>query len=224
MASVVDICNLAVGHLGDDANITSIDPPDGSIQAQHCARFYPVARDVVLERHEWRFNTRRKALALSAEDPPIGWAFAYALPSDCVKPIRVLSPTAAPDLFTTSYNGTPVISANTDNLNNQDYIVEAAADGSPILFTNTEDASLVYSIGITDPTKFTPLMTIALSRLLASYMAGPLIKGTTGANVAKAQLQIFEEDELPKATESDANVSNSNPYSSATPAAIAARA
>lgn len=223
MAAVIDICNLAVGHLGDDATMTSIDPPDGSIQAMHCARFYPLARDIVLERHEWRFNTRRKALALSTETPPIGWAFAYALPSDCVKPIRVLSPTAAPDLFTTSYNGSPIISANTDNLNSQDFIVEAAADGSPILFTNTESASLVYSIGITDSTKFTPLMTQALARLLAAYLAGPLIKGTTGANVAKAQIQIFEEEDLPKAAAADANVSRSNPYNSATPAAIAAR-
>lgn len=224
MAAVIDICNLAVGHLGDDATMTSIDPPDGSIQAQHCAQFYPIARDVLLERHSWRCNTRRKVLALSAETPPIGWAFAYSVPSDCVKPIRVLSPAASPDLFTTSYNGVQPAASNTDNLNSQDYIVEAAADGSPVLFTNVQDASLVYSIGITDSTKFTPLMVLALSRILASYLAGPLIKGTTGANVAKAQLQIFEEEDLPKAMASDANVSKSNPYTSAVPAAIAARA
>ena len=223
MAAVIEICNLAVGHLGDDATMTSIDPPDGSIQAQHCAQFYPVARDMILERHPWRFNTRRKVLALSAAIPPIGWAFAYALPSDCVKPLRVLTPTASPDLFSTQFNGVNPATTNTDNLNSQDYIVETADDGTPILYTNTQNASLVYSIGIIDSTKFTPLMSFALSRLLASFLAGPLIKGTTGAKVATAQMKLFEEVDLPRAQAADANVSQNQPYTNALPAPMAAR-
>ena len=63
MASVVDICNLALGHLGDPATVSSIDPPEGSAQAQHCARFYPIARDSLLEMHSWNFSTYREALA-----------------------------------------------------------------------------------------------------------------------------------------------------------------
>ena len=49
MASEVDICNLALGHLGDNATVASLNPPEGSVQAQHCARFYPIARDALLE-------------------------------------------------------------------------------------------------------------------------------------------------------------------------------
>ena len=45
MASVADICNMALGHLGDSATVASIDPPEGSAQAEHCARFYPMVRD-----------------------------------------------------------------------------------------------------------------------------------------------------------------------------------
>ena len=33
MASEVDICNLALAHLGDAATVSSINPPEGSIQA-----------------------------------------------------------------------------------------------------------------------------------------------------------------------------------------------
>ena len=45
MASDVDVCNLALAHLGDEATVASISPPEGSAQAGHCARFYPMARD-----------------------------------------------------------------------------------------------------------------------------------------------------------------------------------
>ena len=48
MPSEVDICNLALGHLGDSATVATIDPPEGSAQAEHCARFYPIARDARL--------------------------------------------------------------------------------------------------------------------------------------------------------------------------------
>jgi hypothetical protein len=41
VASSVDIANLALAHLGDEAAVTSFDPPDGSAQAEHCARLLP---------------------------------------------------------------------------------------------------------------------------------------------------------------------------------------
>ena len=40
MASEVEICNLALARLGDAATVVSIDPPEGSAQAEHCAMFY----------------------------------------------------------------------------------------------------------------------------------------------------------------------------------------
>jgi len=63
MASIVDICNLALSHLGDSATVSSIDPPEGSAQADLCARFFPIALASLLEAHSWGFATRRVALA-----------------------------------------------------------------------------------------------------------------------------------------------------------------
>ena len=68
MSSVIDICNLALSHLGDTATVASIDPPEGSAQAEHCSRFYPVARDAMLELFNWKFATRRATLALLTAD------------------------------------------------------------------------------------------------------------------------------------------------------------
>src|SRR5712671_6586049 len=99
MAAEVDICNAALGHLGDEALVAAINPPDGSAQAGHCQRFYPMARDELLERHSWRFNTQRAVLALSPVTPPTGWAFAYATPSLMKKPIALLAPDQIPDFI-----------------------------------------------------------------------------------------------------------------------------
>jgi hypothetical protein len=49
MSSVIDICNLALSHIGQAADVSSIDPPENSIEAEYCARFYPMARDTLLE-------------------------------------------------------------------------------------------------------------------------------------------------------------------------------
>jgi len=223
MASEIDVVNTALGHIGDEAIVTAIDPPDGSVQAMHAARFYPIARDALLEMHPWRCCTRRANLAKLSISPPIGWAFAYALPNLCVRPIAVLMPNALPDLFST-VNTNILTPAASDTLNSQDFVVESLDDGSSVVYTNTDSAQMIFQIGVTDLNKFTPLMVLALGRFLASFLAGPIIKGTDGTGVAKEQLKIFHDFDLPRAKESDANARQSNPYNNSTPASIAARA
>ena len=84
MASEVDICNLALARLGDNATVASIDPPEGSAQAEHCARFYAIARDSLLEMHAWKFATRRVQLA-KLTVPSWDWSFAYAEPTGALQ-------------------------------------------------------------------------------------------------------------------------------------------
>ena len=96
MASEVDICNLALARLGDNATVASIDPPEGSAQAEHCARFYAIARDSLLEMHAWKFATRRVQLA-KLTVPSWDWSFAYAEPTGALKLLGVLSATASND-------------------------------------------------------------------------------------------------------------------------------
>lgn len=172
MASEVDVCNLALARLGDNATVASIDPPEGSAQAEHCARFYAVARDSLLEMHAWKFATRRVLLAkLTVES--WDWAFAYAEPTGALKLLGVLSATASNDDET------------------QPYEAESAANGAAIILTNQEDASLRFVARVTDTTKFSPLFVDALAWLLASYLAGPVLKGDAGAAMAKTCLQSF---------------------------------
>ena len=172
MASVVDICNLALARLGDNATVVSIDPPEGSAQAEHCARFYPLARDSALEMHPWKFAVRRTELAQLATDT-FNWAFAYALPAGVLRVLAVLP------------------ASDSSDAESQDYIIETISDGTRVVLTNREEATLRYVALVTDTTAFPPLFVDALAWLLAAYLAGPVLKGDAGAAMSKSCLQSF---------------------------------
>ncbi|WP_059413445.1 hypothetical protein [Cupriavidus basilensis] len=217
MASEVDICNMALSRLGDQATVSSIDPPEGSPQAGHCAQWYPICRDLLLEMHAWSFATTRVALALLNSDWP-SWRFTYAVPADCIKPWAVLPPDALSDYavrFPTADVGffplpeDRVVGAGAAYVP-QDFSVESADDGTTVIYTNQENAILRYTKQVTDPTKFTPLFVDAFGWLLASYLAGPIIKGDAGAQAAQTAYQAFQ-GALSRATTSNANSRQNTP-------------
>ena len=216
----VGICNLALSHVGDQAQVTSISPPDGSQQAALCAQFYPVARDVLLESSPWRFTLRRIALA-EVTNPTINnwvddngnpqtsagnWQYAYAVPSDCVTVIAVLPPNATDDYeeslitgWVATYPGYPVswwqgyvpIPGVVEYVP-QPYALESLPDGTQILLTNVEFAILRYSARMVDTTRFPAQFKLALSYQLASMLAGPILKGSEGIQVSMEQLQLAQ--------------------------------
>lgn len=206
MASEVDICNLALGHLGDAATVSSLNPPEGSAQAEHCARFYPIARDSLLELHSWNFATTRVALAELTSNWP-EWQYCYASPTDAVNLLAILDPYAANDYsvgnnFGFTQTGIPLVGSGT--YTPQPYAQETLPDGTLVIYTNQENAVLRYTRSVTDTTIFSPLFVDALAWYLASYLAGPIIKGDQGANEAKRCMQAAMAM-LSKATTSDAN-------------------
>lgn len=189
MASVVDICNLALAHLGDAAAVSSISPSDGSAQADLCARFYPIARDALLEMHAWDFATSRSALAETANTPPGAWAYQYAMPPSYLKALSLLPEGAADD---------------TDSLPFQ---IESDSTGVLVINTNVQSAEMRYLKRVTDPTKFSPMFTNALSFLLASYLAGPVTKDPAKQQTAYKLFLV----EFGRAAGSNANAQRNDP-------------
>jgi hypothetical protein len=59
------------------------------------------------------------------------------------------------------------------------------------IYTDQEDAACLYTVRVTNSGKFPPLFVQALSHLLASHLAGPVIKGDAGKAEAKSQMQTF---------------------------------
>lgn len=164
MASAVDIINLALSHLGDSAKVSSIDPPDQSIQALHASRFYPIARDAALSRHAWGFATKRVKLSELALDEVLyrGWSFGYAWPSECLRVLEVVPPLGLSSLLP----GQPT------------FTVESKADGSRLILTNipADDAVIRYIARVSDTTKFSPPFVNYLSYELAVLLSGPIRK------------------------------------------------
>lgn len=191
MASEVDICNLALAHLGDTATVASIDPPEGSAQAELCARFYPVARDVLLELHPWDFSTRRATLA------PLGsgggeWDYAYAAPADALNILAVLPPNESDGSGSAGGRCVP-----------QPFSCEMGDGGAQVILTDQGAATLRYTALVSDTTQFSPLFVAALSWQLAAMLAGPILKGDAGAEQAK-RCEVMANALLARAAVSDA--------------------
>jgi hypothetical protein len=170
MASQVDIVKLALGHVADAARVNSIDPPDSSNQAQLAAIYYPIAQDQVLEARNWDFATRRHVLVESLVEFEDGeWGFTYNMPSNYIRAIKVVPPGAPMD-----HPGYPF------------KIESDLSELDTILLTNVEDAILHYLYREEETGRYSPSFIVALSYLLGSYFAGPLIKGKNGMTVKRA--------------------------------------
>lgn len=214
MASDVQICNAALAHLGDTATVASINPPEGSAQAEHCARFYPLARDALLEMHAWSFATRRASLALLTETVA-QWRYCYAMPANVINVLAVVPPDTSDDYsqglsVPDFYGYAPTLIPNAGYYVPQPYAIETTAAGAQAILTNQASAVLRYTVRVTDPTQFSPLFTMTLTWLLASMLAGPLIKGDVGRAEGERCYKMMTAH-LVEATQSDAVQRNVKP-------------
>jgi len=200
MSSAVDICNLALSHIGHRATVAAIDPPEASAEAQLCAQFYPIARNRTLEAYDWSFTRVRTSPAALTNTNPT-WAFCYARPSDAVRILRLLPPESV------------------DETPEQAFVEESLADGTQVIYSNMEDAVVVYTRIVVDPAKFAPLCVTAIALQLGSMLAGPIIKGREGRAVAQSLAQAAA-NELAMAKASNANASHGHPYKSRRPGLI----
>ncbi|MGL4668599.1 MAG: hypothetical protein ACRCWR_11820 [Saezia sp.] len=193
MTAEVDICNLALSHLGDTATVASIFPPEGSAQAQHCAVFYPIARNTLLEAHDWGFATVRISPPAKLHENYFGWRYAYMRPADAIRIISVTEP-----------RGT-----NSDQ-SDIPYVLESDVDGKRLILCNTESIVVKYIRLETNVSKYPPLFIQALSWHLAAMLAGPIIKGDAGAAEAK-RCMMMAQSSLEMAAVSDASQQNHKP-------------
>ena len=168
MTTAVDICNMALSYLGDRATITSIDPPEGSPQADHCARFYPIALGQILRAGSWSFATARKQLPQVTDVPP-GFTYAYAYPSDCMELRSVRDK-----------GGNPILS----------YSVIRSGDAT-VIGTHVPVGWVEYSTSETKDEVLPSDFADALAHLLASKLAGAMITGSSGAQMAEEHLKIY---------------------------------
>lgn len=183
---VVDICNLALSHIGVSPRVTSIDPSDNSYEATLCALYFPKAVKDLLELHRWKFASKRVALTEVTSDLT-EYEFAYAPPIDMLSATAIL-PDGAPD-DVSSLPASVIFLPDTVQLPDRDFVIEVDSSGYDVLLTDVEDAHLRYQSHVTDVSRFPPLFKTALSWYLAHFLAGAVVKGDAGAKLAESCLR-----------------------------------
>lgn len=151
MTSEIDICNMALSHIGAQSSIS--DFLEASVEAQQCSLLYAPARDAVLREHAWNFASRRAALADLGAPPP-GWRYRYSLPADCLVARKILS----------------------ENRSTQK--IEFEVSNFTVL-TDQAQAVLAYTARVTDASKFDPMFVVALSWRLAVDLVPPITGSKT---------------------------------------------
>ena len=160
--SDVDICNRALSRLGTRATISALD--ENSTEARTVSIWYAATRDTLLRAHDWNFARRRVILAGQGA-APTGWTFRYALPTDCIRLLRI----------------TVANSADSARF-------EVAGDStSRFVLCDEPAAEAVYTARVDDPTLYDAGFSSALVDQLAAHVAYPITQKTETA-VRLAQL------------------------------------
>jgi hypothetical protein len=157
MASIVQICNLALSRLGTRATIASLD--ESSTEARICKANYADCRDTLLRDFDWNFARRVETLALRIEAPPSGWSYVYSVPNKCAR-------------FRGIWSGPRPIGAPVD------WAIGSVADSSGndvvAVFTNQSQADGWYTRIVENSELFSAGFVKALSWRLAEAIALPI--------------------------------------------------
>ena len=153
MQSTVHLFNTALARLGGEQLARNISPLEQGATGKICEGVFPHVLDMTLAAHAWSFATRRQILAspvlgAGTKTHPV-YPFAFELPTDCVKPLRL-------EGFAEVHRGPA-------------YVIE----GSTIR-TDRENATLVYIARIKDPKQWPPLFADALAWALAADLASAI--------------------------------------------------
>jgi hypothetical protein len=208
MASEVEICNMALSQVRA-SSINSLDQVPATPQSQQCKLWYAKCRDMMLEDSIWNFARRISALALLADETVFNWRYVYAYPTDCLHITKVIPNI---ELVRAAEEGDE--SPTSMRLNDELWQWLAKIPSVPyevmnngttkIIVCNEPDARISYRSRITDVNRFTPQFQIALSSLIASFIAVPLAGVGEGRKLKQDALDSYA------GIVNMANINNSN--------------
>lgn len=141
--SIEQICSAGLAMLGQNpiSDIEGTNP-----HAVLCKSIYYVTRDGLLSQYNWRFATKRVALAYSTTVPDYEYAYQYPLPSDCFR-----------------------VQATHDRTIT--YVIE-----SENLLTNYDEVYIKYTRRVDESGYLDPLFVELLAARIALKLAMPILK------------------------------------------------
>jgi len=156
MASVVDMCNSALNLLGA-STISALT--DDSKNARLCNQRYEPVRDRVFRSHAWNCLHKRVQLAQNSTAPVVEYTYAYALPSNCLRVLKV-------------HNGT------TDSIQSA---IDYKLEGKNIV-TDEGTVYLIYIALDTDPNNYDSYLQESITHQLAADLCYAITNNATLAN------------------------------------------
>jgi len=165
-ATEVQIAQLALQHIGDRFDITSLD--EASPEAEQVRLVYDHVRDMLLREHPWNFAKRYATPAAVVGTPPDFWSYMFTYPADALKIVRVVNPAGR--------NATPI-----------KFAVGRNSTDAKVLMCDLEEPEVEYIKTLTDAGMYDPAFVLALSLRLSSAIAMP-ITGDRGIMLEMRQL------------------------------------
>lgn len=183
--SVLAICNAAASEVGARNQITSINPSDGSNEANQCAIWYDRTRRALLRTAHWGFARQQKPLQQVGDlypdqTSPYPYLYAYDYPADCIKFRYILQPPILNPAGNVSLTpGATLIGPTWLTPSRSNRFIVTANQGQPgannrLLVSNVYQALGVYTEDVIDPTQFDDLFSDALLSLMAYRLVTPL--------------------------------------------------
>jgi len=187
-SSEVELCQMALSHIRG-GSLNDLNEP--SVQAQRCKLLYPNLRDFALAAAPWGFNRKQAALQLRT-DTVFGWANLYQYPSDCLRINRlILNYSTVTEGDVAVYRSRFAADISPPDLTKQVEHRIFNVAGKKVIATNYPDLRIEYGVKVTDVTLFDIEFDLALSHLLASHLAIPVVGGDKGESYQKTQLELF---------------------------------
>ena len=156
MASVVNMCNSALNLLGA-STISALT--DDTKNARLCNQRYEPVRNRVFRSHAWNCLHKRVQLAQNSTAPVVEYDHAYALPSDCLRVLKI-------------HNGT------TDSIASAlDYKLEGRN-----IVTDIDTVFVIYIALDTDPNNYDTYLRESISHQLAADLCYAITNNATLAN------------------------------------------
>lgn len=82
----LEICNSALIKAGSEKIITLADNNKRAITV---STQFPFVRDLLLYSYPFKFSRSRAVLTVDPTPPPFGFAYKFALPADCLRPLSI---------------------------------------------------------------------------------------------------------------------------------------
>lgn len=191
MSTKIEICNMALFHLGTTIEIQDIN--ERTKEAKALKTFYKTALNACCRDFDWQFTKQIVKLQLVEETPNSEWQYSYRYPNSANKVKRILHPGSRDDAY------------------NERVPFDQSSDSSgKLIFCDQPEAYAEISVTPANESFFHADFVLAFSYRLAFYIAPSLTGGNAFTGLGDSMMAKYM-NELSLAMRNAANERQKDP-------------